>query len=121
MNRIDTQIPGVFILEPRVFKDARGYFSETWNEKTLDQLGIRCRFVQDNESFSQYGVVRGLHYQKGSDAQAKLVRVIQGEVLDVAVDIRIGSPTFGQHIAVRLSGENHRQLFIPRGVEGRLN
>ncbi len=115
MNRIDTQIPGVFILEPRVFKDARGYFSETWNEKTLDQLGIRCRFVQDNESFSQYGVVRGLHYQKGSDAQAKLVRVIQGEVLDVAVDIRIGSPTFGQHIAVRLSGENHRQLFIPRG------
>lgn len=115
MDEIETQLPGVVILEPRVFKDARGYFTETWNERTLKDLGIDVKFVQDNESFSLYGVVRGLHFQKGDATQAKLVRVIQGEVLDVALDVRAGSPTFGQHVAVRLSGENHRQLFIPRG------
>ncbi len=115
MRCIDTAIPEVKILEPRLFKDARGYFCETYNKNSLAELGIKTEFVQDNESFSQYGVVRGLHYQKGEFAQAKLVRVLQGEVLDVAVDIRFGSPTFGQHVAVRLSGENHRQFFIPKG------
>lgn len=115
MKRIDTQIPGVVILEPKIFKDTRGYFAETWNENKLAQLGICCKFVQDNESFSQYGVIRGLHFQKGPAAQAKLVRVIKGEVLDVALDIRAGSHTFGQHVSVRLSEDNHRQLYIPRG------
>lgn len=115
MNKIETFIPDVVILEPRVFGDHRGWFSESWNEKTLHALNINVRFVQDNESFSRYGVLRGLHFQKGDAAQAKLVRVLAGEVLDVAVDIRSGSPTFGQHVAVRLSGENHRQLFLPKG------
>lgn len=115
MRCIDTSIPEVKILEPRLFKDARGYFCETYNRKTLLELGINAEFVQDNESFSQHGVVRGLHYQKGEHAQAKLVRVLQGEVLDVAVDIRAGSPTFGKFVAVRLSGENHLQFFIPKG------
>lgn len=115
MNKIETAIPGVVILEPRVFGDDRGWFSESWNEKTLHDLDINIRFVQDNESFSRYGVLRGLHFQKGDVAQAKLVRVLTGEVLDVAVDIRVGSPTFGQHVAVRLSSDNHRQLFIPKG------
>lgn len=115
MMRIDTELPGVVILEPHVFEDARGYFFESWNAKTLAELGIQAQFVQDNESFSQYGVIRGLHFQRGTAAQAKLVRVIEGEVLDVAVDVRAGSNTFGRHVAVRLSGTNHRQLFIPRG------
>lgn len=115
MKRIDTEIPEVFVLEPRLFKDNRGYFAETWNERTLANLGIQTKFVQDNESFSQYGVIRGLHFQKGEASQAKLVRVLQGEVLDVAVDIRKGSHTFGQHVAVRLSSDNHQQLYIPRG------
>lgn len=115
MKKIETSIPGVCILEPRVFRDARGYFAETWNERTLADLGLNVRFVQDNESFSQRGVVRGLHFQRGDAAQAKLVRVLRGEVLDVAVDIRYGSPTFGKHVAVRLTDDNHRQLFIPRG------
>ena len=115
MKKIETAIPGVVILEPRVFGDNRGWFSESWNEKTLHDLGINVHFVQDNESFSRRGVLRGLHFQKGNAAQAKLVRVLTGEVLDVAVDIRVGSPTFGQHVAVRLSGNNHRQLFIPKG------
>lgn len=115
MKRIDTELPGVVILEPHVFEDARGYFFESWNAKTLAELGIQAAFVQDNESFSQYGVIRGLHFQRGNAAQAKLVRVIEGEVLDVAVDIRAGSSTFGRHVAIRLSGENRRQLFIPRG------
>ena len=115
MKRIDTEIPGVFILEPRVFKDARGYFVETWNERVFAELGIQAKFVQDNESFSQYGVIRGLHFQKAEAIQAKLVRVLHGEVLDVALDLRMGSRTFGKHVAIRLSGENHRQLYIPRG------
>lgn len=115
MKKIETSIPGVIILEPCVFGDNRGWLSESWNEKTLHELGIDVHFVQDNESFSRRGVLRGLHFQKGDAAQAKLVRVLAGEVLDVAVDIRVGSPTFSQHVAVRLSADNHRQLFIPKG------
>ncbi len=112
----ETTIPGVVIIEPAVFGDARGYFMESWNQRDFDEaLGRPIRFVQDNESKSRYGVVRGLHYQKGFFSQSKLVRVISGRVLDVAVDIRRGSPWFGQHVACELSGENHRQLFIPRG------
>lgn len=115
MKKIETAIPGVVILEPCVFGDNRGWFSESWNEKTLHELGINVHFVQDNESFSRRGVLRGLHFQKDHATQAKLVRVLTGEVLDVAVDIRVGSPTFGRHVAVRLSDKNHRQLFIPKG------
>ncbi len=111
-----TEIEGVLIVEPQVFGDARGYFMETWNEEAFDAaVGHPVRFVQDNESRSSYGVLRGLHYQRGEASQAKLVRVIAGEVLDVAVDLRRSSPTFGKHVAVVLSGENKRQLFIPRG------
>ena len=116
INIKETTIPGVVIIEPAVFGDARGYFMESWNQRDFDEaLGRPVRFVQDNESKSRYGVVRGLHYQKGFFSQSKLVRVISGRVLDVAVDIRRGSPWFGQHVACELSGENHRQLFIPRG------
>ncbi len=116
INIKETTIPGVVIIEPAVFGDARGYFMESWNQRDFDEaLGRPIRFVQDNESKSRYGVVRGLHYQKGFFSQSKLVRVISGQVLDVAVDIRRGSPWFGQHVACELSGENHRQLFIPRG------
>lgn len=128
MNIIQTEIPGVLILEPKVFGDARGYFFESFNTNTFDQevlpllkqAGIlsdaeRIRFVQDNESKSIYGVVRGLHYQKSPYAQSKLVRVVRGEVLDVAVDLRRGSPTFGRHVEVLLTEDNHRQFFIPRG------
>lgn len=115
MNIIRTDIPDVVVLEPRVFGDKRGYFMESYSERVFHAQGISVRFVQDNESASCYGVVRGLHYQRMPHAQSKLVRVIAGRVLDVAVDIRHGSPTFGRHIAVELSGENHRQLFIPRG------
>lgn len=115
MKKIQTCIPGVVILEPRVFGDNRGWFSESWNENTLRSLGLDIHFVQDNESFSHRGVLRGLHFQKGEATQAKLVRVLSGEVLDVAVDLRSGSPTFGKHVAVRLSDQNHRQLFIPKG------
>lgn len=116
MEVIKTNIEGVVLLEPRIFYDDRGYFFESFSEKDfLKQVGCNTRFVQDNESRSSYGVVRGLHFQKPPFAQSKLVRVIQGAVLDVAVDIRKGSPTFGQHVAVELSGENRRQLFIPRG------
>lgn len=115
MKKIQTSIPDVVILEPRVFGDNRGWFSESWNEQTLRTLGLDVHFVQDNESFSLRGVLRGLHFQKGEAAQAKLVRVLSGEVLDVAVDLRSGSPTFGKHVAVRLSDQNHRQLFIPKG------
>ena len=111
----ESGIPGVVIVEPRVFGDERGYFFESWSQKDFD-AGVRpVRFVQDNESKSRYGVLRGLHYQKGKYAQSKLVRVVKGRVLDVAVDIRRGSPTFGRHVAVELTGENHRQFFIPRG------
>ena len=112
---IETSIPGVVILEPTLFGDARGYFAETWSQRDFDAAVRPVRFIQDNESRSRYGVLRGLHFQKGPYSQSKLVRVIQGRVLDVAVDIRVGSPTFGQHVAVELTGENHRQLFIPRG------
>ncbi len=115
MNFIKTAIPEVIIIEPRVFKDARGYFFESYNEAEFVKNGISNHFVQDNQSKSSYGVIRGLHCQLGEHAQAKLVRVLSGKVLDVAVDIRRNSPTFGQHVAVELSAENKRQLFIPRG------
>jgi dTDP-4-dehydrorhamnose reductase/dTDP-4-dehydrorhamnose 3,5-epimerase len=115
MKIIKTDIEGVLIVEPTVFKDSRGYFFESYNEKEFIRNGITNTFVQDNQSKSNYGVVRGLHCQIGEHAQAKLVRVLQGKVLDVAVDIRKGSKTFGKHVAVELSDENNRQLFIPRG------
>ena len=110
-----TSIPGVLIVEPRVFGDVRGYFFESFNRCEFETLVGKTDFVQDNESLSSYGVVRGLHFQKPPYTQAKLVRCVSGKVLDVALDIRKGSPTYGQHVAVELSGENHRQLFIPRG------
>jgi len=115
MKVIDTSIEGAYIIEPRIFSDSRGYFFESYSQKEFDEKIGPVRFVQDNESFSSYGVLRGLHFQKPPFAQSKLVRVISGRVLDVAVDIRRGSPTYGQHVAVELSGENHRQFFIPRG------
>lgn len=110
-----TELEGVYIIEPRVFTDSRGYFFESYNEKEFKQNGLNYTFVQDNQSFSKYGTIRGLHFQKGEHAQAKLVRVISGEVLDVAVDIRRNSPTYGKHVAVKLSCENQKQLLIPRG------
>jgi len=113
-NFIRTGLDGVYIIEPKIFKDERGYFFESYNEREFMENGIRNRFVQDNQSMSSYGVIRGLHCQLGMDAQAKLVRVLYGKVLDVAVDIRRESPTFGKHVAVELSDENMRQLFIPR-------
>jgi len=115
MNFIKTKIDGVIIIEPKVFEDSRGYFFESYNEKEFIENGIDARFVQDNQSLSSYGVIRGLHFQKEPFAQAKLVRVLFGKVLDVAVDLRKGSPTFGQHVSVELSDENKRQFFIPRG------
>jgi dTDP-4-dehydrorhamnose 3,5-epimerase len=116
MNFIKTKIPDVIIIEPEVHGDHRGYFVETFRKDKLeDFLGYKLNFTQDNESRSSYGVLRGLHYQMPPFSQTKLVRVIEGTVLDVAVDIREGSPTFGQHVAVELTGENKRQLFVPRG------
>ena len=115
MNVIKTDIPEVVIIEPRVFGDHRGYFFESFSEKDFAENVREVKFVQDNESKSCYGVLRGLHFQKPPHAQAKLVRVVKGRVLDVAVDVRKGSPTFGKYVAVELSEENHRQLFIPRG------
>ena len=115
MNFIKTEIDGVVIVEPRVFEDERGYFFESYNQEEFFKNGITNNFVQDNQSKSSYGVVRGLHCQLGEHAQAKLVRVLEGRVLDVAVDVRKGSKTFGKHVAVELSAENKRQLFIPRG------
>ena len=116
MNFIRTKIPDVVIIEPKVYGDERGYFVETFRQDKLEEfLGFALDFCQDNESKSSRGVLRGLHYQLHPAAQTKLVRVIQGRVLDVAVDIREGSPTFGQHVAVELSAENKRQLFVPRG------
>ena len=115
MEVIRTVIPDVVIIEPRVFGDSRGYFFESWSQREFDALVRPVRFVQDNESSSSYGVVRGLHFQKGAFSQSKLVRVVEGTVLDVAVDIRRGSPTFGRHVAVELDADSHRQLFIPRG------
>ena len=117
MNVIDTEIEGLKIIEPRIFGDARGYFFESFNERDfVEQTGLEVRFVQDNESKSRYGVVRGLHFQKPPFAQSKLVRVVKGRVLDVAVDIRKGSPTYGRHVAVELTEDNHRQLFLPKGM-----
>lgn len=110
-----TSIDGVYVIEPRVFNDARGYFFETWKKSEFEANIGPVEFVQDNESKSSFGVLRGLHYQKGEFSQAKLVRVIKGKVLDVAVDIRKSSPTFGQYEMVELSDENKRQFFIPRG------
>ncbi len=115
MNFIKTKLDGVVIVEPKVFEDERGYFFESYNEAEFSANGILNKFVQDNQSKSSYGVIRGLHCQLGEHAQAKLVRVLRGKVLDVAVDARPDSPTFGQHVAVELSEENKRQLFIPRG------
>ena len=110
-----TEIEGVFIIEPRVFGDERGYFFEAWKQQEFEENIGKVNFMQDNESKSVRGVLRGLHYQKGELSQAKLVRVISGCVLDVAVDIRKGSPTYGQHVAVELTEDNHRQFFVPRG------
>lgn len=116
MKLINTDIEGVYIIEPRLFEDERGYFFEAFSERAFAELtGIDTHFVQDNESRSARGVVRGLHFQLPPYAQSKLVRVVRGTILDVAVDIRRGSPTFGRHVAVELSEHNHRQLFIPRG------
>lgn len=120
MEIIKTALEGVLIIEPRIFKDARGYFFESFSQREFDEkvgqlVGHEIRFVQDNESMSSYGVMRGLHYQRMPYTQSKLVRCVRGSVLDVAVDIRKGSPTFGQHVAVELTEENHRQFFIPRG------
>ena len=115
MEVIKTDIEGVVIIEPRLFKDDRGYFFESYSEKDFNAQVREIKFVQDNESKSSYGVLRGLHFQKPPYAQSKLVRVIKGAVLDVAVDIRKGSPTFGKHVAVELTEDNHRQFFIPRG------
>ncbi|MEN9336904.1 MAG: dTDP-4-dehydrorhamnose 3,5-epimerase [Bacteroidota bacterium] len=116
MQCIETGLSGCVIIEPRIIKDERGYFMESFNEQTFEKItGSKVHFVQDNQSYSSKGVLRGLHYQCGEHAQAKLVRVIQGEVYDVAVDIRPDSPTFGQHIGVLLSADNQRQLYIPRG------
>jgi dTDP-4-dehydrorhamnose 3,5-epimerase len=115
MEYIKTEIEGVFIIEPRVFNDARGYFFEAWKQEEFNANVGEVNFIQDNESKSSFGVLRGLHYQKGALSQAKLVRVIKGKVLDVAVDIRKSSPTFGQYVMAELSEANKRQFFIPRG------
>lgn len=115
MNVIKTNIEGVVIIEPKIFKDARGYFFESFSKREFDEIVAKIDFVQDNESCSTYGVMRGLHFQRPPFAQAKLVRCVKGAVLDVAVDIRRGSPTYGQHVAVELTENNHRQFFIPRG------
>lgn len=115
MEVIKTDIEGVVIIKPRIFYDARGYFFESFSQKEFDEKVRPIRFVQDNESKSSYGVMRGLHYQKMPYTQSKLVRCVKGKVLDVAVDIRKGSPTFGKHVAVELSEDNHLQFFIPKG------
>ncbi len=115
MEIIKTTIEGVVIIEPRIFGDARGYFFESFSQREFEEKVCRTTFVQDNESRSVAGVVRGLHFQKPPFTQSKLVRVVRGAVLDVAVDIRKGSPTFGQHVAVELTEDNHRQFFVPRG------
>ncbi len=115
MEVIKTAIDGVVIIEPRIFRDERGYFFESFSQREFEEKVGKVNFVQDNESMSSYGVMRGLHYQKMPYTQSKLVRCVKGAVLDVAVDIRWGSPTFGQHVAVELTEENHRQFFIPKG------
>lgn len=116
MKLTETYIPGLLVIEPDVFHDSRGCFFESFSERKFEELtGLKVDFVQDNESHSAYGTVRGLHLQTGEHAQAKLVRVVSGRVLDVAVDLREGSPTFGRHFSIELSGENHLQMFIPKG------
>ena len=115
MNFIKTALDGVFIIEPKIFSDVRGYFFESYNQGDFEKSGLYYNFVQDNQSKSSYGTIRGIHFQMGKFAQAKLVRVLQGSVLDVAVDLRMHSPTFGKHIAIELSESNNRQLLIPRG------
>lgn len=115
MEVIKTAIEGVVIIEPRVFKDARGYFFESFSQREFEEKVRPINFVQDNESMSSYGVMRGLHFQRPPYTQSMLVRCVKGKVLDVAVDIRKGSPTYGQHVAVELSEDNHRQFFVPRG------
>ena len=120
MNIFKTAIEGVLIIEPRLFRDARGYFFESFSEREFDEkvtpiIGHKVNFCQDNESMSSYGVMRGLHFQRPPFTQSKLVRCVKGRVLDVAVDIRKGSPTYGQHVAVELTEDNHLQFFIPRG------
>lgn len=115
MEVIKTAIEGVVIIEPKVFKDQRGYFFESFSQREFEAKVRKINFVQDNESMSSYGVMRGLHFQRPPYTQSKLVRCVKGKVLDVAVDIRKGSPTYGQHVAVELSEDNHRQFFVPRG------
>ena len=120
MEVLTTSISGIYIIEPKVFKDSRGYFFESFSQREFDEkisalLGQEIRFVQDNESMSSYGVMRGLHFQRPPFTQSKLVRCVRGSVLDVAVDIRKGSPTYGKHVAVELTEDNHRQFFIPKG------
>lgn len=115
MNLIKTPFDGVVILEPTIYEDARGYFFESWNRKTLDDLGFKYDWVQDNQSKSAKGTVRGIHYQKPPHAQTKLIQALQGTILDVVVDLRQDSPTFGRHFSVELSDETHRQLLIPKG------
>ena len=115
MDVIKTEIEGVVIIEPKVFNDARGYFFESFSQREFEEKVRKIHFVQDNESMSSFGVMRGLHFQRPPFTQSKLVRCVKGRVLDVAVDIRKGSPTYGQHVAVELSEENHRQFFVPRG------
>lgn len=116
MNVIETKIDGVFIIEPRIFEDSRGYFFESFSQREFDEKVCPITFVQDNESKSSYGVMRGLHFQRPPFTQSKLVRCVKGVVLDVAVDIRKGSSTYGQHVAVELTEDNHRQFFIPKGL-----
>ena len=115
MEVIKTSIEGVVIIEPKVFNDARGYFFESFSQREFEEKVRKVNFVQDNESMSSYGVMRGLHFQRPPFTQSKLVRCVKGAVLDVAVDIRKGSPTYGQHVAVELTEKNHRQFFVPRG------
>ena len=115
MDIIQTKFDGVILLEPVIYQDARGYFFESWNRKTFKNLGLKYDWVQDNQSKSVYGTVRGIHYQKPPYAQAKLIQVLQGKILDIIVDLREGSPTYGNHLAVELTEENHRQLLIPKG------
>ena len=115
MEVIKTDIEGLVIIEPKVFKDARGYFFESFSQREFEEKVRKVNFVQDNESMSSYGVMRGLHFQRPPFTQSKLVRCVKGRVLDVAVDIRKGSPTYGKHVAVELSEDNHRQFFVPRG------
>ena len=115
MEKITTPLEGLYVLSPRVFEDSRGYFFEAYNEKVFHEIGVGMRFVQDNQSRSSYGVIRGLHYQNNPHAQTKLVRVLEGAILDVALDIRKGSPTYGQHFSIELSADNKKQLLVPAG------